>query len=170
MKKTIHKPNINYAIKKLMREYKDINEKGDLPFTVGLVNDENIFEWVAMIEGPEDSIYEGGLFQANLKFPKSYPNMPPKMKFITKMWHPNIYKDGNVCISILHPPEIDVTNAMETMDEKWRPVLGVREIILSVLSMLSSPNLESPANIDAAIQCRDNYKQYKRKVRKLMDS
>ena len=67
------------------------------------------------------------------------------------MWHPNIYKNGEVCISILHPPEIDFTNEMETLDEKWRPVLGVKEIVLSVLSIITCPNLDSPANIDAAI-------------------
>lgn len=77
--------------------------------------------------------------------------MPPRMVFLNKMWHPNIFPDGRVCISILHPPQIDVTNEQETLDEKWRPVLGVKEIILSVLSIINEPNLDSPANIEAAI-------------------
>ena len=77
--------------------------------------------------------------------------MPPKMIFTKKMWHPNIYPDGRVCISILHPPEIDSFNEQETLDEKWRPVLGVREIVLSVLSIINEPNLDSPANVEAAI-------------------
>ena len=67
------------------------------------------------------------------------------------MWHPNVYKDGRVCISILHPPEMDALNEQETLDEKWRPVLGVREIVLSVMSVITDPNLDSPANIEAAI-------------------
>ena len=95
--------------------------------------------------------------------------MPPKMKFISKMWHPNIYPDGKVCISILHPPELDHTNEQETLDEKWRPVLGVRQVVLSVLSMITAPNLDSPANVDAAIQFRDDYKGFKKKVRRLME-
>lgn len=95
--------------------------------------------------------------------------MPPKMKFLTKMWHPNIYKDGKVCISILHAPEIDQFNEQEKLSEKWRPVLGVKEIVLSVMSMIVDPNLNSPANVDAAIEYRDDYKSFKKRVRKLID-
>ena len=63
---------MNYAIKKLWKEYNDINEKGDMPFSIGLEKDD-IFHWVLMIEGPEATLYEGGLFQAKLDFPKNYP-------------------------------------------------------------------------------------------------
>lgn len=73
------------------------------------------------------------------------------MRFITKMWHPNIYPDGRVCISILHKPGTDPLNSQETADERWRPILGVEAVILSVLSMLNSPNIDSPANLEASI-------------------
>mmetsp|Transcript_46934 Transcript_46934/g.34363 ORF Transcript_46934/g.34363 Transcript_46934/m.34363 type:complete len:91 (+) Transcript_46934:214-486(+) len=89
------------------------------------------------------------------------------MRFITKMWHPNVYPDGKVCISILHPPGTDQFNSQETADERWRPIHGVDSIILSVISMLNDPNIESPANIDAAIEFRDNREVYNKKVRKL---
>lgn len=101
------------------------------------------------------------------------------MRFVTKMWHPNsninnfvkhlilVYPDGKVCISILHPPGTDEYNNQETADERWRPILGVESIILSVISMLNDPNISSPANIDAAVEYRDNYDAYKKKVRKL---
>lgn len=160
---------MSYAVKKLWREYNELSKQDTLPFTVGLEDESNVFKWVVMIIGPEGTIYEGGTFQAELIFPNNYPNMPPKMKFRSNMWHPNIYPDGKVCISILHPPEIDYTNQQEQLSEKWRPILGVKEIILSVLSMITAPNLESPANVDAAIQYRDSYKQFKRKVRRMMD-
>jgi len=55
-----------------------------------------------LFEGPEGTLYEGGYFKAVLKFPNDYPNSPPDMQFKSKMWHPNIYPDGKVCISILH--------------------------------------------------------------------
>jgi ubiquitin-conjugating enzyme E2 G1 len=101
------------------------------------------------------------------------------MKFLTKMWHPNsklcfelsqnfvVYPDGKVCISILHPPGTDQFNSGETADERWRPILGVESIILSVISMLNDPNISSPANIDAAVEYRDNRESYIKKVRKL---
>lgn len=76
--------------------------------------------------------------------------MPPKLKFITEMWHPNVYADGTVCISILHPPGEDKWG-YEDAGERWLPVHTVETILLSVISMLSSPNDESPANIEAAV-------------------
>ena len=91
--------------------------------------------------------------------------MPPEMRFLTEMWHPNIHEDGKVCISILHPPGTDVYNDQELAKERWRPVLGVEQIIISVISMLSDPNDESPANLDAAVQFREDKKAFRRKVR-----
>jgi len=58
-------------------------------------------------------------------------------------------------------------NAQETADERWRPILGVDAVILSVISMLNSPNIESPANLDASLQYRDNRAEYERKVRRM---
>ena len=54
--------------------------------------------------GPPDTPYEGGFFQAEMTFPKDYPNLPPTLQFTSEFWHPNVYPDGKVCISILHSP------------------------------------------------------------------
>uniref|UniRef100_A0A7S3EFD5 UBC core domain-containing protein n=1 Tax=Rhodosorus marinus TaxID=101924 RepID=A0A7S3EFD5_9RHOD len=94
---------------------------------------------------------EGGMFKARLTFPKDYPYKPPVMKFVSEMWHPNIYKDGKVCISILHPAGDD-PNAYEMASERWLPVHTVESILNSVISLLASPNTESPANVDAAVR------------------
>lgn len=77
-----------------------------------------------------------------------------------------VYPDGKVCISILHPPGVDEMNAQETAEERWRPILGVEAVLISVISMLADPNIESPANIDAATQFRDDKKGFRRKVRR----
>jgi ubiquitin-conjugating enzyme E2 G1 len=63
-----------------------------------------------MFFGPAGSMYEGGFFKAMLKFPSDFPSMPPSMTFVTPILHPNIYPDGKVCISILHPPGVDQFN------------------------------------------------------------
>lgn len=63
-----------------------------------------------------------------VQFPDDFPNNPPKMKFLTKMYHPNIYPDGTVCISILHAPGVDAMNTLESADERWRPILGVEQV------------------------------------------
>ena len=83
------------------------------------------------------------------------------------MWHPNIYPDGKVCISILHPPGTDEFNAQESAEERWRPILGVEAILISVISMLNDPNIDSPANLDASVQFRDDIEAYNKKVRVL---
>ena len=64
----------------------------------------NVIQRDIMIMGPEGTLYEGGFFKARLSFPQEYPLMPPVMKFSSQIWHPNVYEDGTVCISILHPP------------------------------------------------------------------
>lgn len=62
-----------------------------------------------------------------------------------------VFKDGRVCISILHPPGTDAYNEQESADERWRPIIGVEAIIMSVISMLGEPNPDSPANVEAAV-------------------
>mmetsp|Transcript_79353 Transcript_79353/g.92749 ORF Transcript_79353/g.92749 Transcript_79353/m.92749 type:complete len:169 (+) Transcript_79353:56-562(+) len=156
----------SYSIALLQKQMKEINNSPDSQFSVGLEND-NIFTWNVCFEGPAGTLYEGGIFNCLLTFPDNFPELPPKMVFKTEMWHPNIYPDGTVCISILHPPGEDEFNKQELASERWRPVLGVDSILLSVLSMLSAPNIDSPANVDAGIQFRDDPEGYKKKVRAL---
>ncbi|KAF7307720.1 Ubiquitin-conjugating enzyme [Mycena kentingensis (nom. inval.)] len=139
-------------------------------FSAGLVDENDLYEWEILIIGPPDTLYEGGFFKARLSFPKTFPLEPPKMRFITPMWHPNIYpEDGVVCISILHAPGED-QYGYEDAGERWMPVHTVESILVSVISLLSSdsPNPDSPANLDAAIQVRNDLAGYKKKVRRLV--
>ncbi|XP_061640523.1 ubiquitin-conjugating enzyme E2 R2 isoform X3 [Phyllopteryx taeniolatus] len=91
--------------------------------------------------------------KAHIKFPVDYPYLPPTFRFITKMWHPNIYENGDVCISILHPP-VDDPQSGELPSERWNPTQNVRTILLSVISLLNEPNTFSPANVDASVMFR----------------
>ncbi|KAI9299132.1 ubiquitin conjugating enzyme [Neoconidiobolus thromboides FSU 785] len=150
----------------LRKQLKDLMKNPVEGFSAGLVED-NIYEWDVLIIGPQDTLYEGGFFKAHLSFPTNYPQMPPSMKFITEMWHPNVYSDGRVCISILHPPGEDKWG-YESASERWLPVHTVETILLSVISMLSSPNDESPANIEAAKEWRDSYPDFKKRVKRLV--
>jgi ubiquitin-conjugating enzyme E2 G2 len=112
----------------------------------GPVNDDDFFVWEALIVGPQDTPYESGCFLARLKFPPDYPFAPPKMTFLSEMWHPNVYANGDVCISILHAPGADPMQ-YEADNERWTPSQSVEKILLSVMSMLAEPNPESGANI-----------------------
>lgn len=77
------------ASKRLFQEYKHLTTDPPDGITAGPVNEDDLFLWEAMIQGPEGTPYEGGVFPAELKFPKDYPLMPPTMKFLCDIWHPN---------------------------------------------------------------------------------
>ncbi|GMH38517.1 hypothetical protein BSKO_06401 [Bryopsis sp. KO-2023] len=147
----------------LRKQLRDLLKKPVEGFSAGLVDDSNIFEWGVTVMGPPDTLYEGGFFKCLLTFPKDYPNSPPSCRFTSEMWHPNVYKDGRVCISILHNPGDDPTG-YEEASERWSPVHTVETIMISIISMLSSPNDESAANIDAAKDWRDSKEEFRRKV------
>lgn len=118
-----------------------------------LVNEENLFEWEVALFGPPDTLYQGGYFKAQMKFPPDYPYSPPTLRFLTKVWHPNVYENGDLCISILHPP-VDDPQSGELPCERWNPTQNVRTILLSVVSLLNEPNTSSPANVDASVMYR----------------
>eukprot|EP00871_Galdieria_phlegrea_P000873 jgi/Galph1/1787/GphlegSOOS_G491.1 len=149
----------------LMKQLKELNKNPDCGFSAGLVEETNPFEWQVILTGLL-TLYsnEGGVFKARLVFPLDYPVMPPTMRFTSEMWHPNVYKDGRVCISILHPPGDDPHN-YEDASERWSAVHTVESILVSVISMLASPNDESPANLDAAKEEKTK-KFFKKKVRR----
>ncbi|CAN6327969.1 unnamed protein product, partial [Urochloa humidicola] len=151
----------------LQKQLKDLAKNPVDGFSAGLVDDSNVFEWQVTIIGPPDTLYDGGYFNAIMTFPQNYPNSPPSVRFTSEMWHPNVYPDGRVCISILHPPGED-PNGYELASERWTPVHTVESIVLSIISMLSSPNDESPANIEAAKDWREKRDEFKKKVRRIV--
>ncbi|KAH7830251.1 putative Ubiquitin-conjugating enzyme 7 (Ubc7) [Monocercomonoides exilis] len=147
----------------LRRELVELNKHPIEGISVGLVDDSNIFRWAVCITGPPETPYAEGLFQAVLEFSDEYPNYPPRMKFTSEMWHPNIYPDGRVCISILHAPGEDQWG-YEQSSERWRPINSVESILICVQSMLGEPNDQSPANVDAAVMWRSNTSEFKKRV------
>ncbi|KAK4033820.1 ubiquitin-conjugating enzyme E2 15 [Parachaetomium inaequale] len=156
----------------LRRQLKQMQSAKDLPgISCGLVSDSNIFEWEVMLMISDDcKYYGGGNFRAHLTFPPTYPLMPPKMVFQTPIpFHPNIYPNGELCISILHPPEED-KYGYEAASERWSPVQTPETILLSVISLFEDPNDESPANVEAARLLREERegknKDFRRRCRK----
>jgi ubiquitin-conjugating enzyme E2 N len=91
---------------------------------------DNIRYFNVVIAGPADSPYEGGAFRLELFLPAEYPMSPPKVRFLTKMYHPNIDKLGRICLDILK--------------DKWSPALQIRTVLLSIQALLSAPNPDDP--------------------------
>ncbi|MEE6462222.1 hypothetical protein FKM82_001524 [Ascaphus truei] len=94
----------NIAAQRIKREFKEVlksEETSKNQIKVDLV-DENFSELRGEIAGPPDTPYEGGRFQLEIKIPETYPFNPPKVRFITKIWHPNISSvTGAICLDIL---------------------------------------------------------------------
>nr|XP_060485545.1 ubiquitin-conjugating enzyme E2 R1 isoform X1 [Panthera onca] len=161
------RPLVPSSQKALLLELKGLQEEPVEGFRVTLVDEGDLYNWEVAIFGPPNTYYEGGYFKARLKFPIDYPYSPPAFRFLTKMWHPNIYETGDVCISILHPP-VDDPQSGELPSERWNPTQNVRTILLSVISLLNEPNTFSPANVDASVMYR-KWKESKGKDREYTD-
>ncbi|KAI1712796.1 ubiquitin-conjugating enzyme domain-containing protein [Ditylenchus destructor] len=141
------------AIRALQMELKSLQTSPIEGFTV-TCDDQDIFTWTVGIFGPPGTLYQGGYFKAQLKFPTNYPYSPPEMRFLNKVFHPNVYDNGELCISILHPP-VDDPHSGELPSERWNPTQSVRTILLSVISLLNEPNTFSAANVDASVSYRN---------------
>jgi ubiquitin-conjugating enzyme E2 G2 len=77
------------AHRRLLQEYRALTNAPPEGITAGPVSEDDLFHWECLIQGPEETPFEGGVFPAELKFPKDYPLAPPSMKFLVDMWHPN---------------------------------------------------------------------------------
>ena len=151
------------AKRRLMNEMKALSK--ETWTNIELEND-NILQWiVALIVLNPDSQYYGGYFKAKMTFPKDYPYSPPDFRFLRPLYHPNIYDDGRLCISILHPPGEDEMSG-ELASERWSPVQNVESVLLSILSLLDDPECSSPANIEAGVLLRKDKNQYIQRVKK----
>lgn len=159
------------AVKALALEYQKLQKEPLEGFLVSLMTEDNLFVWDVSIFGPPDSLYQGGCFKARMRFPGDYPYSPPTVRFVTSIWHPNVYTNGDLCISILHPPQDDPRSG-ELPCERWNPTQNVRTILLSVISLLNEPNTSSPANVDASVMymrwlnSKGQDKEYENVVRK----
>jgi ubiquitin-conjugating enzyme E2 R len=96
---------------------------------------------------------------------RAVANALPDFKFIRPLYHPNIYPDGRLCISILHPPGDDEMSG-ETAAERWSPVQRVETVLISILSLLDDAEVSSPANVDAGVMLRNKPAEYKEMVKK----
>ncbi|XP_012839397.1 PREDICTED: ubiquitin-conjugating enzyme E2 2-like isoform X2 [Erythranthe guttata] len=104
---------------------------------------------------PDETPWDGGTFKLTLQFNEDYPNKPPTVRFVSRMFHPNIYADGSICLDILQ--------------NQWSPIYDVAAILTSVQSLLCDPNPNSPANSEAARMYNENKREYNRRVREVVE-
>uniref|UniRef100_A0A1W2VMZ9 Ubiquitin-conjugating enzyme n=2 Tax=Naegleria fowleri TaxID=5763 RepID=A0A1W2VMZ9_NAEFO len=141
---------------RLLSDLQQLQKDPPEGITASPESENDLYVWNATITGPMDSIWEGGIFFLRLTFPEDYPTKPPKVKFTSKIFHPNVYKDGSICLDIVQ--------------DKWSPIYTVDSILTSILSLLEDPNPDSPANPEAAKLFVNDPKEYKKRVRKCVES
>ena len=101
-----------------------------VPGITAIPFEDNMRYFNVIISGPDDSPYEAGVFRLELFLPADYPMAPPKVRFLTKIYHPNVDKLGHICLDILK--------------DKWSPALQIRTVLLSIQALLSAPNPDDP--------------------------
>lgn len=138
-------------------------------YQVSFADDEgrpNVFKWMVTVMGPDTydpsalpaaedskegdeprpSPYADGLFMVSLEFGNTYPTTPPKLKFETPVYHPNIKSDGHVCSDFL--------------SSSWKAALNVRHVIECIRTLLAAPNGADPLNADIGRQFNDDIEAF----------
>ncbi|CAF3142766.1 unnamed protein product [Rotaria socialis] len=146
--------NSNTSQRRLFKDLQKIQSE-ELPGINATPVDNDMRVWNALIDGPSDTCYEDGLFTLRMEFTDTYPLTPPNVRFTCKMFHPNVYADGSICLDILQ--------------RNWSPTYDVCAILTSIRSLLNDPNPNSPANNEAAKLFLENRRLYESKVRKLVE-
>lgn len=119
------------ARRRLIRDFRRLQE--DAPSGVNAAPlEDNIMVWEAVIFGPEDTPWENGTFKLKMTFSEDYPVKPPHVVFVTPIFHPNVYANGDICLDILN--------------KQWTPIYDIGSILTSIQSLLTDPNPSSPAN------------------------
>jgi len=138
------------ASKRITRELRDAQKDPPTNCSAGPRQDD-LFHWSSTLLGPTESVYEGGVFQLDIRFPPDYPFKPPKIMFITKIYHPNVNSDGAICLDILK--------------DQWSPALTISKVLLSICSLLTDPNPDDPLVPEIAKLYKFKKEEYNKQAR-----
>ena len=145
------------SIKILIHEFKDLirNPIANIAMAVGMPNENNIYEWRCAFIGPEDTPYKGGLFYLSVLFSHDYPNTAPQIKFITPIYHPNVYSNpleefiesGSICLPFVF----------------WRREIRMKEVFKNIFALFYFANAYSTYNLEIQEEMIKNPSLYEKK-------
>ncbi|KAL6613898.1 hypothetical protein ACP70R_036168 [Stipagrostis hirtigluma subsp. patula] len=141
-------------VSRVQKELTECNRDREVSgVSIALHDGTTISHLTGTIAGPKDTPYEGGTFVIDIRLPVAndlwcgYPFEPPKMQFITKVWHPNISsQNGAICLDILK--------------DQWSPALTLKTALLSLQALLSAPAPDDPQDAVVAQQYLRDYSTF----------
>ncbi|XP_050030330.1 ubiquitin-conjugating enzyme E2 D2-like [Dermacentor andersoni] len=145
-------PAANVTLQRIKKELDEMTSDPPSNCSAGLNDTGDMFNWQATISGPEKTPFEGGVFKLSIFFPNDYPFKPPQVKFITKIYHPNINGNGIICLDILK--------------SQWSPALSIAKVLLSICALMCEPNPDDPLMPEVASMYKNNRAQYNATARK----
>ncbi|XP_015509303.1 ubiquitin-conjugating enzyme E2 S [Neodiprion pinetum] len=141
-------------IRRVVKEMSDLSTQPPEGIRV-IVNEEDVTDIQAVIEGPAGTPYAGGFFRVKLALGKDFPQGPPKAFFLTKIFHPNVAKNGEICVN--------------TLKKDWKSDLGIQHILLTVKCLLIVPNAESALNEEAGKLLLERYDDYSERAKMMTE-
>ncbi|CAL5995992.1 Ubiquitin-conjugating_enzyme E2 [Hexamita inflata] len=121
--------------KQLLKQQEELSVQG-ISFTPST----DLSQWTLFLLFNElDSLYYGKKYQIQIRVPSDYPFKPPKCRFTTSIFHPNIKTDtGEICLNIINDEE-----------NEWTPANTLQQVAFGLQSLINGPNCDSPLNLDA---------------------
>ncbi|CAL5223117.1 g5579 [Coccomyxa viridis] len=136
---------------RIQKELREIERDKTSGVTVQLKSN-SLQRLTGFVEGPRDTAYDGGLFVVDIQLEDQYPFVPPKMRFRSKVWHPNVSSaNGAICLDILK--------------DQWSPALTLKTALLSLQALLSSPQPDDPQDAVVARQYIHDNGSFQRQAR-----
>ena len=124
-----------------LKKEMEMIEKDPPPGCSAWAAGDSVHELEAVIQGADDTPYAKGCFRLRITVPQRYPFEPPKVHFVTPIYHPNIDSAGRICLDILNMPDGNGKGA-------WKPSLNLKTVLLSIRLLMSEPNPDDGLMVD----------------------
>jgi len=133
------------AMRRLMREVATLRTSPPDGLRI-VTSDEDMLDIIGIIAGPEGTPYEGGYFRVKFQFTEEFPAAPPQCTMLTKIFHPNVSKSGEICVN--------------TLKKDWKREYGIAHILVTIKCLLIYPNAESALDEAAGKLLLEDYVEY----------
>eukprot|EP00051_Salpingoeca_urceolata_P005432 m.73197 g.73197 ORF g.73197 m.73197 type:complete len:202 (+) comp14326_c0_seq1:217-822(+) len=141
---------MSMALARVRREIQEVRKDKQIQecqIKLTLPDESNMRHLLGEVLGPPDTPYHGGTFQLDIQIPDQYPFSPPKVKFITKIWHPNVSSQtGAICLDILK--------------DQWAAAMTLRTVLLSIQALMAAAEPDDPQDAVVAGQYKEHRDQF----------